>query len=123
MKKLAKIAGLILVAVFFVFGVAQCSVQLEGWVMKEQTENRREAYEESETHIEGKVETLTRLRREYVDSRGDPAMRGALRQEVLNEASTIDMNKVRTRNEDLADWVESVRKKEFEQSPLESERE
>jgi outer membrane murein-binding lipoprotein Lpp len=101
----------ILVFIVIIFGVATCSTELSGYVQKQQIENRTEAYQESEAHVEGTIEHLDRLRRQYVQAEGNEAMRSAIRQEIVNLTSNFDTSKL---SENQREFVREVRNKEFE---------
>lgn len=64
-------------------------------------EVRRETFEESQAHIEGKINTLTRLRLEF--QTGEVSHRCALRAVVIQEAATA-----KHLPESLQTWVDSL---------------
>ncbi len=66
-------------------------------------EARHEKFTNSTAYLQGKAQTLSRLRREYIGA--DAAHREGIRSMVVHEASTVDLNKL---DNDLAGWVRRV---------------
>lgn len=89
--------GLIVVyALGFALGFASTGVNLaiyRFWA-PQQEEARREVFEQSQSYVQGKVITLTRLRSQYERAGLSEARRSSLRTEILTEASTVDTERL-----------------------------
>jgi hypothetical protein len=61
------------------------------WAPK-QAAAENKVYENNTIYVQGKRETLNRLRRDYKTA--DPAHKAAIKEEILSEAVNVDLNKL-----------------------------
>jgi len=85
--------GGVLLLVAVVVGVTWGSIGLYRWTAPAMRDAQREVFEESQSFVHGKSQHLARLRLEY-ETAQTPAHKTALRQVILSEASTVDLNQI-----------------------------
>lgn len=74
------------------------------WAAPKYEETRRQTYEESQSYVRGKIQHISRMKREYetVESKGQ---RASIRQIVLDEVASFDRSKLPPH---LLEWVEDL---------------
>ena len=105
MKGLAILGGLVLFLAL-IFGLSYAGLAHYQFFAPKFQEAERKVYEETPSFLQGKEQLLTELRLEYQRARTDGEKEN-IKAMILNEASTVDLNKLRDRG--LRRFVEDLR--------------
>jgi hypothetical protein len=94
----------IVVAVLLIWGVGRLSVTMYRDIAPKRAEAEREVYVNTPSYINGKNEILMKYMSEYNKAKTDQE-RNALKETILNEASTVDINKL---NPTIRSFIQSL---------------
>ena len=110
MKILGIIGGILLVVALFLgigfLGDAYNVWHIGYWGTR-QAAAENKVFENNTIYVQGKRDTLNRLRMQYKTS--DPAHKAAIKEEILGEAVDVDMNKL---PDDLRSFVQGLQEED-----------
>lgn len=112
LRVIAAIAAFVLLVLGLSYSCTQWGLFIEGEVKEQRVENRYEAHEGSQAKIEGTIQTLQNVRRNYLKADNE-AMRGALRQEAINAANRIEDAEIKRKSEGLYEWLQKIRDERY----------
>lgn len=93
MKDVMTLIGGVVLSVAALLGVIYGGIYLYRDAAPRQQAAEREIYEQTPSYVQGKLQLLSKYKREY-DAERDPKVRAGIRELALHEAATVDRNRL-----------------------------